>query len=122
MRKGLFGIVGVLCVTAIVVLALSGCDTGTTTGSLIVTPSYVVMSDSTNSVSIMLTVVTSTNYGGGEFSGQLYEWRVDDATLGGVYHSAGNQAMYVRTAKNGEQYVYVKDAYMREGWAVIVQE
>jgi hypothetical protein len=99
---------------AIAVIGLVACD-ATNVERLTVTPSHVDLWDSDNAVTISVVPDSASTSNG------PYEWWVNDDSLGSVVPESGDQVLYFRTAKTGDNYVFVRDAYNREGWAVIRQ-
>jgi hypothetical protein len=116
-NKIFYGFCTALLMAAVIVV--TGCSESETTGVIIVTPSEITLSGISNSVTFVASVEDTENV---EFFDTTLEWRVESELYGNITNSAGTQALYVRTTRDGDNYVYVTDGYDREGWAIIHQE
>ena len=91
-----------LALLLLVGLGIVACE-GIGNGGLTVTPASIDMWGSDNAVTF--TVVRDAD----ATPNETYEWWVNDDSLGSVTPGTGDQVLYFRTAKTGDNYVFVRD-------------
>jgi hypothetical protein len=112
-----------ICSVLLLLAQVTGCEDAETGSALSVTPSEAG-----------LTGVGATSYftaaarvEAGEATNRNEEiiyplvWSVSNPALGGMMSSAGDSAVYESNGKKGQNVVFVKDQFGREGLAVINQ-
>lgn len=112
--KKQFSIMGVL----IVVLFATGCERTTTSAVIDVSPEAAAL-DIRGAVTFTASIPDSERE-----TRQLYyplEWRVSNASLGTLRHSAGDTAVYEAGDVAGVNTLYVRDQAGAEGVAAITQ-
>ena len=113
--KTQFAIMGIL----IVALFAAGCERTTTSAVIDVSPEAAAL-DIRGAVTFTASVPESERE-----TRQLYyplEWRVSNASLGTLQHSAGDTAVYVAGDVAGVNTVSVRDQAGAEGVAAITQD
>ena len=120
MKKAIFPVLTAMCVLLVAGAILCGCEKSSAIGFLSVTPAMVMLEGMTNNVTFSVGVDSNYTGSGVEFADVL-EWNLSDDSLGSIARTAGDSALYIRTPTIGTNYVYVRDVYDREGWAVIYQ-
>jgi len=95
-----------------------GCEEAKGIHGLTIDPSSVVLASGSNSVSFEATLPsTYTN----NLLAYPIEWSVTDPSLGTIVGNSGNNALYQRTGKNGNNTVIARDQYDNEGYATVKQ-
>jgi hypothetical protein len=120
MKKAIFPVLATVCLLLVAGLVICGCEKSSAIGFLSVSPSMVALEGMTNNVTFNVSVDSNYTGAGVEFADVL-NWNLSDDNLGWIARTAGNSALYMRTPEIGTNYLYVRDAYDREGWAVIYQ-
>lgn len=128
MNKTYLSVAVALVAVAVASFSFVGCETTDGTGGLTVTPSTVTLADV--GLSQLFTVggtTTGTNGVSASGDGGLrnlsipLKWTVSDANLGYIQSSSGDDAVYVRTRRNGVNVITVQDQYGAEGLATVTQ-
>jgi hypothetical protein len=113
--------VGVLAIVLLVIM--TGCEDAETGSALSVTPSEV----NVTGVGATSYFTVAARVDAGEATNRNEEiiyplvWSVSNPTLGGMMSSAGDSAVYESNGRKGQNVVFVKDGFGREGLAVINQ-
>ena len=92
---------------------LWGCEQAKDINGIDLEPAYIELAGGSNVVNFAATP-----------SGALslpFAWSVSDPTLGGILTHSGSNAVYVRSAKVGDNVVTVRDQYDVTGSAIVSQ-
>ena len=109
--------------TVLLMLLVTGCEDAETGSALTVTPSEV----NVTGVGATSYFTAAARVDAGEATNRNEEiiyplvWSVSNPTLGGLMSSAGDSAVYESNGRKGQNVVFVKDGFGREGLAVINQ-
>lgn len=123
MKKSLVSSLVVAAAACCVAGFFCGCETGSGTDFLNVSPSSV--NTSNKSEVITFTVAASTNdatESGLKTLSLPLTWSVSNPLLGYISESSGYSASYVRNRANGINTISVKDQYGAEGHATVDQQ
>lgn len=100
----------------------TGCDDAETGSALIVTPEDSEVAG--NGSTVFLTAALASDDDPTNRNEEIIyplEWSVRNPTLGGIMNSSGNSAVYESNGARGQNVVFAKDQFGREGLAVINQ-
>jgi len=116
------GLVGMCALAAAFGLLFAGCEDGSGTVALLLTPSSTTLSGRTNTVTFTVGGGTNSTADSGLRALSLpLEWWVDNPALGRIIAAGGTQATYTRTSQGGINVVRVRDQYDAEGYATVHQ-
>ncbi|MBT3191635.1 MAG: hypothetical protein HN341_03685 [Verrucomicrobia bacterium] len=111
----LLSFAGALTFVVVAAMVQVGCEEASGLNGLTITPSRVTLSTNTSVQTFSVT---------GGITNQLalpLAWGVSSAALGSISASSSSNALYSRTAANGENTVTVRDQYGNEGYATVTQ-
>jgi hypothetical protein len=112
-RNACFGLLLVGVAMIGIRLGPLGCEQAKNISNVDVEPSQITLAGSSN-------VVQFTASTSGALALPL-TWSVSDPSLGGFSSTAGSNAFYVRSVKNGDNVIFVRDQFDVQGSAVVSQ-
>ena len=112
----------VCCLLAVLFVGiLVGCEDGSSTRALTVSPSEVSLTLSNSTVTFAVEASGSNTTSGLSDLSLPLEWRVANEALGSIVGSEGTVAVYSRTTNSGVNIVTARDQYGAEGMATVNQ-